>query len=148
LTPEEFIAAISPAAKKAAISFKIPASFTVAQAALESGWGKKAPGNNLFGIKAGKLWSGPVVTFPTHEFINGEMKPKIQTFRAYSDWQGSIDDHSIFLRDNQNYAKAFNFTDGEDFARAIAAGDYATDPHYADKIIGIIDVHNLSVLDA
>ena len=148
MTPEQFIAEISPAAKKSSISFKIPASFTVAQAALESAWGNKCPGHNLFGIKADNSWTGPVITFHTHEYINGEMVPKLQTFRSYSDWQGSLDDHSKFLRDNPRYAKAFNFTNGDDFARAIAEAGYANDPHYADKLVSIIDVHNLSVLDA
>ncbi len=127
---------------------KIPASFTVAQACLESGWGTHAPGFNLFGIKSTPDWVGPTTTLATHEVVNGHTVTVEASFRAYPDWLASLRDHAAFLTDNPRYTNAFNFTDGADFAQAIQACGYATDPHYAEKIISIIDVHNLSVLDA
>jgi flagellar rod assembly protein/muramidase FlgJ len=148
LTPKEFIDAVSPAAKKSAIETKIPASFTVAEAALESGWGVHAPGMNLFGIKADASWKGAFTTKKTREFVNGAPVMIEARFRAYQDWLGSIEDHAKFLLNNPRYAPAFSSTDGAGFARAVQACGYATDPNYAKTIISIIDNHNLSILDA
>lgn len=125
----------------------IPASFTVAEAALESGWGSASPGNNLFGIKADPSWTGPTVSVPTHEFVNGQMVTITAVFRAYPDWLASIEDHATFLTANPRYAPAFAYTCGINFAQAVAAAGYATDPNYAAKIIAIIKAHNLSALD-
>jgi flagellum-specific peptidoglycan hydrolase FlgJ len=148
LTPQEFIDKVSPIAKRLAPTSNVPASFTVAQSALESAWGKRALGNNLFGIKADESWHGPTIAFDTHEVINGKEVPKKLLFRAYPDWESSIKDHAIFLKTNPRYKNAFQFKNGDDFATAIGGDHYASDPHYAAKIIGIIDVHNLSTLDA
>lgn len=147
MKPDDFIAVISPSAQKSAAQTKIPASFTVAQAALESGWGAACPGFNLFGIKADSSWHGPVTEQVTHEVVSGKTITITAKFRAYSDWLGSIDDHASFLTDNPRYSGAFAYTSGSTFARAVAAAGYATDPAYATKIIGIIKAHNLSTLD-
>lgn len=148
MTPENFIAAISPAAKASAKTTKIPASFTVAEAALESGWGVHAPGMNLFGIKADASWKGSVTVQRTREFLNGAWTLVDARFREYTGWLGSIEDHAQFLLANSRYAPAFAYTSGTTFAQAIAAAGYATDPNYAAKIVAIIKTHNLSALDA
>lgn len=147
MNPQDFIAAISPAAVMSAKTTKIPASFTIAQAALESSWGARAPGMNLFGIKADPSWKGPVTSQVTHEVVNGKTITITAKFRAYSDWLGSISDHAQFLLTNPRYKPAFAYTSGTTFAMAIAAAGYATDPNYATKIIAIIKAHNLSKLD-
>ncbi|MCW3678208.1 glycoside hydrolase family 73 protein [Burkholderia cenocepacia] len=146
-TPSAFIAAIAPAAQACAERTGVPASVTVAQAALESSWGKRAPGMNLFGIKADASWRGPVMSQITHEVVNGETVTITARFRAYSDWQGSIDDHAAFLTGNPRYRPAFAFKDGPNFARAIAKAGYATDPLYADKLIAIMSTRGLGALD-
>lgn len=147
MSPDEFIAAISAAAKTSARATKIPASFTIAQAALESAWGAHCPGFNLFGIKATPDWRGPVTTQTTHEVVGGKTIEILARFRAYSDWLGSIEDHAEFLVTNPRYKGAFAYTSGTTFAMAIAACGYATDPQYANKLVSIIKAHNLSALD-
>lgn len=147
MTPRNFIAAIAPAAQASAQLTKIPASFTVAEGALESGWGNHAPGMNLFGIKADPSWKGLITTQRTREVIKGQSVFINANFRAYSDWLGCIQDHAEFLQDNPRYAPAFECTDGESFARAVAEAGYATDPNYANTIINIIRQHDLADLD-
>lgn len=147
MTPDDFISAIAPAAQASAKTTRIPASFTVAQAAIESDWGVKTPGHNLFGIKADASWHGPVVVERTQEHLNGKDVTEHDAFRAYDDWLGSIEDHAQFLLMNPRYQPAFAFTSGVTFAQAIAAAGYATDPDYATKLVTIIKAHNLSALD-
>lgn len=147
MTPADFIAAISPAAKASAKTTKIPASFTVAQGALESAWGAHCPGFNLFGIKSTPDWKGPVTSQVTHEVVNGKTIEITANFRAYPDWLGSINDHAQFLLVNKRYRPAFAYTTGALFAQAVAAAGYATDPQYAAKIASIIRAHNLGMLD-
>lgn len=148
MTPEEFIATITPAAKTCCSSTSIPASFTIAQAALESGWGAHCPGNNLFGIKATPDWTGATQKQTTREVVNGKTITITAVFRAYPDWLSSIQDHASFLTENPRYRPAFAYACGINFTQAIAAAGYATDPQYAAKIISIIKAHNLSSLDS
>ena len=145
--PRDFIAAIGRAAKASAARTGVPASFTIAEAALESGWGTHAPGNNLFGVKADPAWSGDVTVQRTREFLSGEWTVVEARFRAYPDWQGCLDDHAEFLRSNPRYAAAFSCKDGRSFALAVAAAGYATDPQYATKLISIINHNDLERFD-
>lgn len=147
MTPEEFIAKLSPGAQASDKASKVPASFTIAQAALESGWGARVPGNNLFGIKADASWHGPTVDVPTHEYVNGERVAITAKFRAYASWADSVADHVQFLTRNPRYAPAFKCVECADFSRAIAAAGYATDPHYASIINSIISTHQLERYD-
>lgn len=147
-TPEKFIDAIVPAAVRCMKHCGVPASVTIAQAILESAWGKSVKGMNLFGIKADASWTGPIVTFPTHEVVSGKTIQINAKFRAYSSWDGSIEDHAKFLTENPRYKPAFEFKDGPNFARAIAKAGYATDPTYADKLIAIMRGRDLTAFDA
>lgn len=148
MTPDEFIATIAAAAQKSAITSKIPASFTVAQAALESGWGGSVKGMNLFGIKADANWHGETIDIATHEVIKGVRVAITAKFRKYNSWLDSITDHAKFLTCNPRYKSAFACIECADFTRAIAAAGYATDPNYASIINGIVVRHNLGRLDA
>lgn len=151
MTPQDFISAISPAAQASAALTNIPAGFVVADAALESGWGSSGltqNAMNLFGVKADPSWSGPTYAIPTREFLSGQWTMVNALFRKYSDWLGSIQDHAAFLINNPRYAPAFLTTDSVSFAQAVAAASYATDPQYAQKIISIINAHNLASLDS
>jgi len=150
MTPQVFIAAISPAACSLAATSKIPASFVVAQAALESGWASSQLAQkyfNLFGVKADSSWHGPIVTLPTTEYVSGVPKRVSAAWRVYDGWLSSLRDHAQFLIVNPRYAGAFSCTTGAAFASAVAAAGYATDPSYAAKIISIINSHNLASLD-
>lgn len=147
MTPDEFVDQLAPAARAFRRSSGIPASFTLAQAALESGWGKAAPGFNLFGIKADKSWSGPTVTFATHENMGCQRVGITDKFRAYPSWLDCLNDRAQFFLKNPRYAKCFRETTGEGWARAVAAAGYATDPDYAEKLISTIRAHHLTRFD-
>lgn len=150
MNPQDFIEAVGPAARTSMKTTKIPASFTVAEGALESGWGASqlsVKAMNLFGIKADPSWTGPTLSMQTREFLNGQWVMVPALWRKYSDWLGSISDHAKFLMTNPRYKAAFLCTNGPAFARAVATAGYATDPDYASKIIAIINVHGLLSLD-
>lgn len=150
MTPQTFIATISNAAKISAQATSIPASFTVAEGALESGWGNSlltTQAKNLFGIKADRSWTGPVYRIQTREFLADHWVMVYAPFRKYDDWLGSIQDHAAFLRSNPRYSHCFQTKNGIDFAIAVDKAGYATDPNYADKIAAIIREHNLQELD-
>jgi flagellum-specific peptidoglycan hydrolase FlgJ len=150
MQPNDFIAAISPAARKSMSVTKIPASFTVAQSALESAWGTSALSKqafNLFGVKADASWHGDTLIMNTREYLKGQWVTVPAKWRKYADWQACIDDHAAFLLDNPRYSGAFAYTIGSTFAFAIAAAGYATDPQYGQKIVSIIKAHNLGMLD-
>jgi hypothetical protein len=137
MNPQDFINKLAPMAVKEMKRTGILASITIAQGALESGWGSSAPGNNLFGIKgAGQLQE-------TKEFINGHWLHVIDGFRVYDDWIGSVLDHSQFLIENGRYARAgfFERCAEKDYvgaANSLQSAGYATDPKYAEKLIAII----------
>ena len=147
---DDFIAKITPAAKATQARTGIPASFTVAQAALESNWGRSwlaVDACNLFGVKADSSWTGDVFLLPTTEYVSGKPVTVDARWRKYAGWQECLDDHAKFLLENHRYQAAFQTTTGEDFAKAVAAAGYATDPVYADKLISVMRAHNLAALD-
>ena len=150
MKPQDFIALIGPAAQASRLQTSIPASFVVAQAALESGWGESGlarRAKNLFGIKADRSWTGPRITLNTREFLNKQWVVIPADWRAYPDWQTCLVDHGQFLRSNKRYAVCFSCTTGKAFAHAVAKAGYATDPRYADKLIAMIDKYQLESLD-
>lgn len=147
MTPNDFLDQLLPAALDCQRTSGIPASFTLAQAALESAWGKLALGNNLFGIKADRTWKGPTVAFRTTEHIGGVDVHPVGTFRAYPSWAASIQDHAQFFKDNGRYTLCFAETTGEGWARTVAAAPYATDPDYEKKLVAIMRGRNLTRFD-
>ena len=147
---KEFIALIGPAAQASEAQTGIPASFTVAQAALESSWGKSRlanEGKNLFGVKADAAWTGDVLELPTREFLRGRWVSVVARWRKYADWQDCLDDHAKFFRANRRYRSCFDFHTGEGWAKAVAKAGYATDPDYAAKLISVITKYKLESLD-
>lgn len=138
------------AALCAPLSLSVPLSVTIAQAALESAWGESGltkNGNALFGIKAGKSWTGKRHTTRTTEVQNGNTISTTADFRAYDSWAESIIDHDDFLRRNSRYAKVLECDNGYDAADALQAAGYATDPYYAHKLQSIISQYGLSKYD-
>ncbi|MDV6341301.1 flagellar assembly peptidoglycan hydrolase FlgJ [Nitrosomonas sp. Is24] len=145
-----FIDKLLPHAKIASESTGIPPNFMLAQAALESGWGKheirhadNSPTHNLFGIKAGANWKGDVVEKTTTEYINGVPQKAIEKFRAYSSYAEGFNDYAKLLMDNPRYAKVLNSTDAATFANGLQRAGYATDPMYAEKLMRILNSEKL-----
>ncbi|HEX5658352.1 MAG TPA: glucosaminidase domain-containing protein, partial [Polyangiales bacterium] len=151
----DFIRRAAPGARLGFREFGVPASVTIAQAILESGWGKSHIGsaNNYFGIKAQSPTSfGPIaigtVTVPTREVINGKSVTVNGRFRKYRSMDDSMRDHGRFLRDNSRYRPAFaHSNDANAFAQAIHRAGYATDPKYSSLLIGIMRQWNLYQYD-
>lgn len=147
MPPSAFIGMLAQAAQDCQRKTGIPASITLAQAALESGWGKDAAGNNLFGIKADRSWTGPTIAFRTTEHLDGKNVSLVDKFRRYDSWLASMVDHAQFLLKNPRYAKCFKQTTGPDWARELQAAGYATDPAYAEKLIDIMRFRKLAFYD-
>ena len=147
MPPTSFIAMLAAAAQECQRRTGIPASFTLAQAALESSWGSRAPGNNLFGIKADRSWKGPTVDVPTHEVYRGIRVAITDKFRAYSSWEDCMVDHAKFFRQNPRYTACFRESTGEGWARAVAAAGYATDPDYAKTLIAVMRGRDMAQYD-
>ncbi|KPL49519.1 flagellar rod assembly protein FlgJ [Xanthomonas axonopodis] len=141
-TPEGFVAKIWTHAQKAARELGVDPRALVAQAALETGWGRRGIGNggdsnNLFGIKA-TGWSGDKVTTGTHEYVNGVKTTETADFRAYGSAEESFADYVRLLKNNSRYQTALQAgTDIKGFARGLQQAGYATDPGYAAKIAAI-----------
>lgn len=143
-TPERFVAEIWGHAQKAAKELGVDPRALVAQAALETGWGKRQiktgdgdSAHNLFGIKA-TGWKGERARSATHEYTNGVKHSETADFRAYSSPAESFADYVRMLKNNPRYQQALSA--GKDivgFARGLQRAGYATDPTYANKIASI-----------
>ena len=124
--------------------YRIPASITLAQGLLESGAGQSTlarKSNNHFGIKCGSDWRGKTVSHD--DDARGEC------FRAYKHPQQSYEDHSKFLANRPRYASLFklDITDYKGWARGLKKAGYATNPRYAEQLIGIIELYDLHKYD-
>ncbi|UXI00596.1 flagellar assembly peptidoglycan hydrolase FlgJ [Photobacterium sp. TY1-4] len=145
-SPEDFVSRMRPYAEKAAHALGTDPSVLIAQAALETGWGKKvirnAAGNsnNLFNIKADPRWSGNKVATSTLEFHNGIPVQETAAFRSYDNYQQSFNDYVRFLNENPRYSQALEQpADPVRFIRNLHQAGYATDPKYSDKVISVMD---------
>jgi LysM repeat protein len=148
----EFILSIAPGARQSQRETGVPASVTLAQAILESDWGRSrltVEGKNLFGIKAfrGGGTAG-VYNANTWEVSGGQNTVVMAGFKAYTSLADSIVDHGHWFLDNSRYAPALEVkNDPRAFARAIADAGYATDPGYAPKLITLMDRFDLYAYD-
>lgn len=143
---KEFVNRVWPHAVEASRSTGISPQFLVAHAALESGWGRseirKSDGSssyNLFGVKAGKNWSGATVDATTTEYVDGQARSRVERFRAYASYDEAFRDYASLLRSNPRYAGVIGSQDGAEFAKNLQRAGYATDPAYADKLSRIIN---------
>jgi LysM repeat protein len=130
----------------------IPASITLAQGMLESGYGTSElakHANNHFGIKCHKGWTGETYTRRSKENVDGSSIVRNSCFRAYSTTAESYADHSDFLASRSNYSALFlaNTTDYKVWAEGLVKGGYATDPKYAAKLISTIQAYRLDKYD-
>lgn len=142
LTTASFIKRIAAAAQAAMKKYGILASLTIAQSALESGWGTHAPGNNLFGIKS-HGWSGPTQILKTAEFINGRTITVRDVFRVYKSWDESLNDHTLFLTRNSRYSNLIGVGDYNKACTLIQQDGYATEENYAKSLIELIKKYKL-----
>lgn len=145
----DFLYIVATHAVRCSQESKIPPSVKIAQAILESDWGRSElarKANNLYGIKA-KEWAGPRYRKLTSEYIGGRRVEIFAEFRKYESWVKCIEDHDKFLQ-RPVYRAAERFKgDAIQYAQAIARCGYATDPFYAVKLAGIIDKYNLRKYD-
>lgn len=150
MNPQDFIDQLVVPAQACQRASGIPASFTLAQAALESAWGASKLSRaalNLFGVKADRAWKGPTIWMDTAEVINGRRVIVKAPWRAYTTWLDCLTDRAAFFRKNPRYAACFQQTTGAGWARAVAAAGYATDPDYAEKLIAVMNGRNLNKYD-
>jgi flagellar protein FlgJ len=143
-TPAQFVTALLPEAEAAAATLGVEPRLLLAQAALETGWGRAVPqrgaesAHNLFGIKAGAAWNGDTVEQWTLEHANGVTAPQRESFRAYASAAESFDDYANLIGTARRYAAALEHADNpEAYARAVTKAGYATDPSYADKWLAV-----------
>jgi flagellar protein FlgJ len=150
----DFINRMLPHAQQAAAQLGTDPRALIAQAALETNWGRDLPhdgagrsSHNLFGIKAGGDWNGAAVAAATREFSDGAAGRTTAAFRAYATPGQSFQDYVALLRGNPRYAAALNTgSDIHAFASALQRGGYATDPDYVHKISSI--AHAIRLPDA
>ncbi|UCJ14693.1 flagellar assembly peptidoglycan hydrolase FlgJ [Pseudomonas sp. MM211] len=139
---KEFMETMLPMAEKAAAKLGVDPRYLVAQAALETGWGKSiikqgdgSSSHNLFGIKTHNSWDGDSARVMTTEYQNGKPVKEAASFRAYESYAHSFEDYVSFLQNNGRYEKALSSTaNPEQFARELQKAGYATDPQYAKKV--------------
>ncbi len=145
--PESFARDIWPHAERTAKELNVAPEAIVAQAALETGWGKYVmPDNegsisfNLFGIKSGHGWAGDQVVRNTLEFENGVPRSEYAKFRSYDNVASAFSDYSNFIAGNPRYSGVRDHgPDITGFARALQDSGYATDPDYAQKITNVLE---------
>lgn len=143
---QQFMQALGTPAQAASETTGVPARLILAQAALETGWGRNeiptADGgnsHNLFGIKAGSSWQGDTTDITTHEYINGRRVQKVDTFRVYDSFEHAFTDYAGLIGNNPRYAGVANAPDAQRAALALQQGGYATDPRYAAKLVAVMD---------
>ena len=146
---QAFVDKLEVPARAASRETGVPAELILAQAALETGWGRHeiatADGrnsHNLFGIKAGSRWQGPTTEVATHEYLNGKRTRVNDTFRVYGSFEESFTDYARLISDNPRYAGVVTAGSADQAARSLQAGGYATDPAYADKLIAVMGTLN------
>ena len=142
----DFLSQHASAASSVEATSGIPASFMMAQAALETGWGKreiKYPNgqttHNLFGMRAGPNWNGPVAEIWTTEYKNGAPQRVKGLFRAYASYEESFNDYARLITQSPRYANAMRQLDNpQGFASALQQAGYATAPNYANVLTSMI----------
>lgn len=145
--PASFVKSLLPVAEKVLKNSPMQPLMLVAQAALETGWGKKVINKsdgsssfNLFGIKADERWQGEKANVQTLEFRNGVAKKENASFRAYGSMEESLKDYLKFISSNERYNKALNnAADPQKYFESLQSAGYATDPEYAKKVVNILN---------
>ncbi len=141
----DFVARLWPLARDAASQLGVAPEVLIAQAALETGWGKAViqgpdgSSHNLFNIKADGRWDGPSVGKSTLEFKEGIAVKEQARFRSYDSWADSFQDYVHFIQGQPRYQEALKVADdAAAYLKGLQEAGYATDPAYADKIHDIL----------
>jgi flagellar protein FlgJ len=142
---EDFVQKLYPYAEQAAQELGVSPKVLLAQAALETGWGRSVIKNsdgsssfNLFNIKASKSWHGGQAQVSTLEYENGIARKERAGFRSYNSYRESFQDYVNFIKSNPRYQTALqNVGNGERYLQELQRAGYATDPGYAKKVMGI-----------
>ena len=144
-TPADFVALVMPDAEAAGAALNVDPLALVAQAALESNWGRQIPATdegssfNLFGIKAGAEWQGRRALKDTIEYSAGVAERRREPFRAYESVAHGFSDYVEFLKGNARYADALKQGgDAASYISALQQAGYATDPAYAAKVAAVL----------
>ncbi len=149
MTNSEFLEKIGAMANADMKKTGILASLTIAQAILESGWGRSglsaAPNYNLFGIKG--RYNGNYCLFNTSEYLNGQWVTVKAEFRKYPSWAESIADHSALFNTYDRYKNLRGLKDYRLACQYVREDGYATDPSYTSKLIYLIEANNLTRFD-
>ena len=151
-TPVAFVNSLLPIAKQVADKLRMDPKLLIAQAALETGWGKfvmrtidGVSSNNLFGIKADNAWQGDSTQVNTLEYEDGQLQQVKASFRSYANHEESFKDYVEFIQSNQRYNKALDVTtDAKNYLNELQNAGYATDPNYAEKIYQIYRSNSLN----
>ena len=126
---------LMPLLQKAGAQLGVSPKILLAQAAIETGWGRSVVGNNLFGIKAGSSWTGAKVDAATHEYENGQLILITDAFRAYPNAEASVQDFVSLVQNSPRYRAALGKADDVvGYAQALIAGGWATDINYVSKL--------------
>lgn len=151
-TPQTFVKAIWRHAKEYAEQLNLDPKLLVAQAALETGWGKHINkdeqgqiSHNLFNIKAGNDWHAKTTQTVTTEFNNGQAQTVTDTFRSYDSFSESFQDYINLIQKSSRYQNAISVSDDpRQYIQALHKAGYATDPQYPDKVLAIFDSETLA----
>ena len=144
MSAQEYIARFAPLAVEQQTLYGIPASITLAQGLLESANGNSRlarQANNHFGIKCGSSWNGASIRHDDDALQ--------ECFRAYDSVEESYIDHSLILSERKWYRPLFDL-DPKDYvawAHGLKKAGYATNPRYAELLIGIIERYELHRYD-
>jgi flagellar protein FlgJ len=153
-TQSDFVQSHTAAAQAAQAQSGIPAAFMIGQAAHESGWGQReirnadgSDSHNLFGIKAGAGWTGPVAQITTTEYVDGAAQKASAKFRSYASDDEAFRDYARMMQESPRYAGVAaqaaqapaSAASASEFAQGLQRAGYATDPAYADKLARVIN---------
>lgn len=139
MTVDQYISKVFNAAYKLEKNKGLPRLATMAQSALENGYGVHTPGNMYFGIKAGSSWTGKKQLLSTTEYLNGKYVTIKDWFRAYNSAEESFADYGEFITKNKRYTTALQYkNDPVKYIAAIKSAGYATDPNYTTKVNAIM----------
>ena len=142
----DFLDRLHAPARQASRASGVPTELILAQAALETGWGRRqittasgADSHNLFGIKAGSQWRGPTTEVATTEYVDGQPQKQVEKFRVYASHAAALADYARLIGSNPRYAGVVAAADAPQAARALQNAGYASDPAYADKLIAVME---------
>lgn len=143
---QRFLQKFTAPARAASAMSGVPTELILAQAALETGWGRsEIPTNNggnsynLFGIKANAQWQGKTTDATTTEFVDGVVQSRVESFRVYPSYHAAFADYARLISNNPRYSGVVSATTPAQAAQALQRGGYATDPNYAAKLVAVMN---------